>query len=52
MAHPDYKIEAFVYAPTKQAAIAGAGKAWERRWQDYDFYAYCVVREVKEEENK
>lgn len=38
--HPDYAaIE--VLAPSMQAAIVTAAAVWGRRWQDYDFYAYC-----------
>lgn len=47
VAHPDYKYDRHVYAPNEQAAIAAAGKAWDRRWQDYEFHAYCEVREIK-----
>ena len=32
-----------VFAPSKPAAIATAAGVWARRWQEYDFYAYCDV---------
>ena len=40
--HPDHgNIE--VIAPSVPAAIATAAKEWERRWQEYAFYADCSV---------
>lgn len=40
--HPDHgEIE--VLAPSKQAAIVVAASTWDRRWQKYDFYAWCEV---------
>ena len=32
-----------VAARTPEAAIVAAAKHFGRRWQDYSFYAYCVV---------
>lgn len=38
--HPDHgKVK--VLAPSIPAAIATAASVWNRRWQDYDFYALC-----------
>lgn len=45
--HPDYKKPVRVLAPragnkTNEASIQAAALFWKRRWQDYDFYAFCV----------
>ena len=42
VSHPDHgNLE--VIAPSIPAAIATAATAWQRRWQEYDFYAECSV---------
>ena len=42
--HPDYQNDTvLVYAPDWQTAIMTAAKIWDRRWQEYAFYAYCIV---------
>lgn len=40
--HPDYG-DLEVIAPSIPAAIATAAGVWERRWQEYEFYANCSV---------
>lgn len=32
-----------VCAPDEQSAIVTAAKYWNRRWTDYEFYAWCRV---------
>jgi len=32
-----------VSAPDEDSAMVAAASFWKKRWQDYDFYAYCYV---------
>lgn len=42
VSHPEHgDIE--VLAPSLPAAIATAARVWQRRWQEYAFYADCSV---------
>lgn len=41
--HPAHFGELRVAAPDEASAIVAAADRWGERWQDYSFYAYCVV---------
>ena len=46
--HPAHRRRIIVAAPNEDSAIVAAAARWGERWQEYSFYAYCRVNEVKE----
>ena len=44
--HPDYKEELDIYTGSSESAIVLAARHWNRRWQDYKFYAYLDIRRI------
>lgn len=46
--HPAHKSKVKVYAPSEEAAIVAAAKAWGENWTKCDFYMNCTVLAIKE----
>ena len=44
--HPDISFPLFVAAPDENSAIVAAAEKLERKWTDYDFYAFCNVMQI------
>lgn len=42
--HPDHKLPKKVLAPSEQAAIYAAAKAWGETWTSEEFYARATAR--------
>jgi len=44
--HPDIGYPLFVAAPDENSAIVAAAERLGRKWNEYDFYAYCDAMQI------